>query len=326
MIPYLHILIRVEEDESLRALGAFTTREKLEAYRIESGLEEDQVRVDFYNGPFDDDLQVIYAGHKRWNMDSYQQAGYFQTEGEAWNLVTHEGYVRLLRIDTTYQEEQKLEEEALALYAKLQKRWRLTSYEELIARQGSEKARADITLRFYQDALESFKPKTRRDIRALKGLFLLIPIFPIALFYYLKTIPEYDENVRSVDWLPGYAKNISYYRSKEVEAYEFDVEPRQFVQWARGIGLSVERITEPVPISRYTSYLPKKKAAEKLEPLPVEKFTGAGAPPSPEDLLKLQSAGGSTVSEGMVARGKGQVKAVYDARRQRAFFESIQNL
>lgn len=326
MIPYLHILIRVEEDKSLRAIGAFTTGEKLEAYRVETGLKEDQVRLDFHNGPFDDNIRVLYAGHKRWNMDSYQQAGYFLTEGEAWNQVTQEGYVSLLRIDTSYEEEQKLEEEALALYAKLQKRWRLTSYEELTAREDAEKVKANITLRFYEDALESLKPKTRRDFRALKLLLFLLPVFPIALLYYLKTIPEYAENVRSVDWLPDYARNISYYRSKEVEAYEFDVQPRQFVTWAESMGMSVERITEPVSVSRYTTYLPEKKAAGTKERIPAEKFEKGGAAPNPDELLKLQQAGSRHVAEGMVARGEGRMKAVYEAGRQRAFFEMIQEL
>ena len=92
--------------------------------------------------------------------------GYFTSEGEAWNSVTQDGYVRVLRIDADFAEEEKRDKEALELYAKLQKKWRLASYEEMVSKEGAEKAHANITLRFYEDALESFKPKTRRERRS----------------------------------------------------------------------------------------------------------------------------------------------------------------
>lgn len=164
MLPYLHILIRVEDDGALHALGAFTSKEKQLAYQKDSGLESSQVRLDFYNGPFDEDIPVVYAGHRRWNMDLFQLGGYFKSEGEAWTWVTQEGYVSVLRIDTSYEEEKALQQNALERYAKLQRRWRLATYEELVAREGTEKARANIKLRFYEDALESFKPKYTSDI------------------------------------------------------------------------------------------------------------------------------------------------------------------
>jgi len=128
MLPYLHILIRVEDDGSLHALGAFTSREKLSTYQKDTGLADDQVRLDYYNGPFDESIEVVYAGHRHWNMDRFQLGGYFKSEGEAWNWVTAEGYVSVLRIDITYQEEQQFEQEALELYQQLQKRWRLATY------------------------------------------------------------------------------------------------------------------------------------------------------------------------------------------------------
>lgn len=91
MLPYLHILIRLEEDGSLHALGAFTSKEKLAAYQKATGLADDKVRLDFYNGPFAEEIQVVYAGHRRWNMDRFQLGGYFNNEGEAWNWVTPRG-------------------------------------------------------------------------------------------------------------------------------------------------------------------------------------------------------------------------------------------
>lgn len=324
MLPYLYILIRIEENESLQALGAFTTKEKLEAYQTSAGLEDSQIRLDFFNGPFEEQtLRVVYAGHRRWNMDQFQLGGYFLTEGEAWNCVSQEGYVSVLRIDTTYEAEQALQQEALELYNSLQKRWRLVSFEELVAREGAEKARANITLRFYEDALESFRPKSARETRALKGLLLLIPIFPLAFLYFMRSIPEYGENVSQVDWLPAQARNISYYLSREVEAYEFDIPPREFILWSKSKGMTVGEITAPITISRYFTYMPEGKAPPERQIDPPEALIREDGSPDTQQLQKLFSASGSAVTEGLIAEGEAKMRAVYDARRNRAYFEHI---
>ncbi|MFW5874225.1 MAG: hypothetical protein ACOCVJ_02355, partial [Verrucomicrobiota bacterium] len=256
MLPYLHILVRVEDDGSLHALGAFTSKEKQKAYQKATGLSDKQVRLDFYNGPFSEDIKVIYAGHRRWNMDRFQLAGYFKSEGEAWTWVTQEGYVSVLHIDTSYEQEKALEAEALERYAKLQKHWRLASYEELVRREGADKARANIMLRFYEDALESFKPKSKRDIRALYALVVLVLAMPLALFFFLSQSPDYGENLPSVSWLPDYASNISYYRSNQLQVYEFDASPENFKRWAESRGMTVRRLLKEKVLSRYAAYLP----------------------------------------------------------------------
>jgi len=318
MLPYLHILIRVEDDGSLHALGAFTSREKLSAYQKDTGLADDQVRLDYYNGPFDESIEVVYAGHRRWNMDRFQLGGYFKSEGEAWNWVTAEGYVSVLRIDITYQEEQQFEQEALELYKQLQKRWRLASYESLVATEGAEKARANITLRFYEDALESFKPKTRRDARALYACVALILLLPVAVFYYLNSGPDYAENLNKVSWLPNYATDISYFRSKQIKVYEFRIKAEDFKTWAGQNGMSVQRVTSPEILSRYKAYIPAPK-------------TKPGELPPPEQVVNIdalqqwQREISITVDTGMVARGTDNSLAVYDVQTQKAYFEQFTN-
>lgn len=278
MLPYLHILIRVEDDGSLHALGAFTTKEKLATYQKKAGLKENQVRLDFYNGPFSEDIKVIYAGHRRWNMDRFQLGGYFKSEGEAWNWVTQEGYVSVLRIDITYEEEKKIEKEALELYAKLQKRWRLASYQNLVASEGADKARANITLRFYEDALESFKPKTRRDVRALYAFVVLILLLPVAVYFYASSGPQYGENVPRVKWLPNYATDVSFYRSKQVKVYEFRISGEDFKTWANQTGMEIKRLTSTEILSRYKAYIPtpEGETSEPITPdgVSIEEFEG----------------------------------------------------
>jgi hypothetical protein len=318
MLPYLHILIRVEDDGSLHALGAFTTKEKQATYQKEAGLEDNQIRLDFYNGPFDEDIEVIYAGHRRWNMDRFQLGGYFKSEGEAWNWVTQEGYVSVLRIDTTYEEEKQLEKEALELYAKLQKRWRLASYQSMVAAEGADKTRANITLRFYEDALESFKPKTRRDVRALYTFLVLILLLPLAIYVYASSGPDYGENAPNVGWLPDYATNVSFYRSKQVSVYEFDIKPDDFKTWATQKGMDVRRVTDPEILSRYKAYIPTPQSQSRDAARPNRNI-------SIEQIEAWQTEISITVESGMVAFGEGRTVAAYDIETERAYYEELRS-
>lgn len=312
MLPYLHILIRVEDDGSLHALGAFTNKESQEAYQKAVGLSENQIRLDFYNGPFDDNIKVIYAGHRRWNMDRFQLGGYFRTEGEAWTWVTQEGYVSVLRIDTTYEEEQKLQEEALAEYARIQKAWKLSSYQEIVEREGVDKARANITLRFYEDALESFRPKTSRETRAIYSLLALVLFLPLAVFYMLAQGPEYGENVPSVDWLPSYTSNVSFYRSDQVHIYEFSVTAENFKRWAESQGMRVRSIVEPISFSRYVAYIPNEPGLDSSnEELTVEEFE------------KWQSRINIRITEGLYATKNNKTISVYSYETRKAYFEDL---
>lgn len=318
MLPYLQILVRVENDGSLHALGAFSSKEKQKAYQEATGLKDNQIRLDFYNGPFDDGVKVIYAGHRRWNMDRFQLGGYFRNESEAWNSVTQEGYVSVLRIDTSYEEEQQLEREALELYTQLQKRWRLSSYEELIAREGFEKARANIMLRFYEDALESFKPKTKRDIRALYAMVALMLLLPLAILFFLKSAPDYGENLQSVKWLPDSASDISFYRSKQVQVYEFDMPSDDFRKWAEFKGMTIRRLSSTEIVSRYKAYIPTE-AGKKGEPASPDGEVDF------DEFKAWQNAISAKVEAGLIAKSPDQAVAIYDAATKRVYFEHLIN-
>jgi hypothetical protein len=319
MHPYLHILIRVQDDGSLHALGAFTTKERQTAYQQAAGLTNSQVRFDFYNGPFEDESTVIYAGHRRWNMDRFQLAGYFNSEGEAWTWVTQEGYVSVLQIDITYEDEKALEAEALQRYAKHQKCWRLSSYQALVTREGMEKARANIILRYHEDALESFKPNSRRDIRALYALFCTILGLPLAILYFLKSTPEYGEHLPQVNWLPDYASDISYYHSEQVQVYEFKISPADFKRWAQSSNMTVQELSRQEILSRYNAYLPSVRKNKLHNPSTSSESTLA------EDFEAWQDTISITIKEGLTAYNPKDNKAtvVYDTTTERAYFEHL---
>lgn len=66
---------------------------------------------------------------------------------------------------------------------------------------------------------------------------------------------EYGEDLSSVSWLPESASKISYYRSYNYTAYEFDISEEDFFLWVKENQWDVSEITEPVTISRYNYYL-----------------------------------------------------------------------
>ena len=251
-------------------------------------------------------------------MDKFQLGGYFKSEGEAWTWVTQEGYVSVLRIDTSYADEKKLEQEALDRYAKLQRRWRLATYEELVEREGADKARANIKLRFYEDALESFKPKTRRDVRALYAFIVLILCLPLAIFFFISGGPEYGENLDSVSWLPSYTSDISFYRSKQVKVYEFTAKAEDFKRWAEGKGMSVRRLANQEIISRYKAYIPTE-AGQSSEPVTP------GGVLTPEQFSSWQNAISAKVDRGLIAESPDKEIALYDSILQRAYYEYLIN-
>lgn len=319
MLPYLHILIRLEDDGSLHALGAFTSKEKQLAYQKAAGLSDSQVRLDFYNGPFDDDIKVIYAGHRHWNMDLFQLGGYFNSESEAWTWVTQEGYVSVLLIDSSYDEEQALQQSALERYAKLQRRWQLASYEALVKREGADKARANIKLRYYEDGLESFKPKTRRDFRALYVAVILLLMLPFLLFFCLNRGPSYGENLPSVNWLPSYTSDISYYQSKQVKVFEFTVSAANFKCWAENRGMKVRRLASQEFISRYKAYIPDQT---EQQPSPI---SPEQAPLATEEFKTWQNSISVKINSGYIAESAEQEIAIYDSKSQKAYYEHLIN-
>jgi hypothetical protein len=251
-------------------------------------------------------------------MNCFQLADYFMSEGEAWTCVTQEGYVSLLQIDTDYESEKALEAKALKRYKKLQKRWRLCSYQDLVASEGADKARANITLRFYEDALESFKPKSRRDIRALYAWIALIPFLPIAAVFYLSSAPDYGVGLPNVSWLPDYTSDISYYRSKKIEVYEFRVSLENFKSWAKDNGLTVKRIVKAQTLSRYNAYLPVNKE-QQATPAADDGFVPL------KEFEAWQNAINIQITDGLIAKhpSSSTITAIYEPQSNRVYYENL---
>src|SRR4029450_8888779 len=102
----------------------------------------------------------------------------------------------------------------------------------------------------------------------LKSLLIAVTVIGTGIgllrgCYLALTHFETAENVDRVSWLPDSASNVSYYRSYNYTAYEFDISEDEFKKW---IWLDVKPITKPVEVHRY-SYMTASRV--ELSPNPT---------------------------------------------------------
>jgi hypothetical protein len=149
---------------------------------------------------------------------------------------------------------------------------------------------------------------------SLKSLLIGITLIGLAIgllrgCYLHLTHFETAENVERVDWLPNTASNISYYRSYNFTAYEFDISEDEFRRWT---WLKVKPISEPVEIYRYSFV--------------ARSYQGLGPNPTNAQLEAAEAVERATISDGLYyeerhGNGRG-VSIAYDRKRGRAFFQA----
>lgn len=100
-------------------------------------------------------------------------------------------------------------------------------------------------------------PEDDPNHRFLKIVLMLGTVFTVVMFGYLiwRFLPQEDENVPSVSWLPTVASNISYYRRPfECEYYEFTVTEDDFRKmYSREELLEIDPVN-PVSIDRFAKF------------------------------------------------------------------------
>ena len=167
-------------------------------------------------------------------------------------------------------------------------------------------------LRFYEDALESLKPKSKRDTQAFYVLLAMVALFPFAVFYMLQQGPDFGENLQSVDWLPETASNVSYYRSDQVEIYEFSITVEEYKRWAERQGMHIRTITSPISVSRYMAYIPgNPHLVPSSDGLTSEEFHQW------QNMISIQ------VESGLYASEEGHYTAVYDYNSHKCYYEDL---
>jgi len=134
-------------------------------------------------------------------------------------------------------------------------------------------------------------------IGLLRGCFLALTHFETA------------ENVDHVIWLPDSASSVSYYRSYNYTAYEFEMSEEDFKKW---IWLDVKPITKPVKVNRYSYF-----AARRVD---------LGPNPTLAEMETWEALGTATIKNGLYhshRRGSGGgVDVAFDRDKDRVYFQT----
>ena len=143
----------------------------------------------------------------------------------------------------------------------------------------------------------------------------LLLALPFAILFFVNRKPNYGEHVPSVHWLPDSASDICFYKSKQLEVYEFNIDPREFRNWAQSRGMSLRRLSGSEVVSRYKAYLPADDGSNRptcrhpMVPLILNQFNA------------WQRAISIKIESGLIAKAPDESIAVYDAKAQRAYYE-----
>jgi hypothetical protein len=94
------------------------------------------------------------------------------------------------------------------------------------------------------------------------SLFVVIFFVGVVFGYLYGERYEFAEEVENVSWLPDSASNISYYKSYNYTAYEFDISEEAFLRWAKDHHWNVSKIDKSITISRYNYYLVQESKSD----------------------------------------------------------------
>jgi hypothetical protein len=160
--------------------------------------------------------------------------------------------------------------------------------------------------------------KKKYKIGCISFILLFNPITLLFLWgistYWSNTHPEVGENVKSVDWLPQEAQNISYYKTYSYTAFEFDISEEGFRKWAAR--WDFKKIETPAGISRYNRMM-----------LKMPKFDSKDADKSMKEYEEYKSKVNAAIVNGYYYRTPprgdgGGMYVAYDTDKGRAYFQS----
>lgn len=213
-----------------RALAAFTDEAAQQSYIADAGLEADRIKFDYFDAPRSglpttaQPDHICFARYKKWSRNGpFELSGYAYTQSFQDDAAGYDEFVMPILIDKSHEETVAWKEAAIQARLGMGRAYRqaVKALERLPA-QEREKKEAEFLVDFAQQTYQAFKPKTRREVTALRlGLVLAVASVLVWLFLVPEQ-PQIIENAPSVKWLPE-GRNVSAYRTPEVVVFEADM-------------------------------------------------------------------------------------------------------
>ena len=237
-------IIVTRSNGSELAAAVYSSRKKAEAYLSETNMADS--RIEPYEVPADETFSTVmmYAAHKTNEGGASEIIGYYFNIYDAEGAVNNNGFVERLPID-------KVEEKIAESSTESEEGFQAFKLEARKAPSPVAQATVSDKLRNTVQTVQS----TRFDWYLLAAVIILIIAGNIVYHVYYYNRFEFAENVLTVKWLPETAKNISYYKDRQVDVYEFSISEAEFLKWANAKRLDAKRIEgDPVNIPRYRFY------------------------------------------------------------------------
>lgn len=213
-----------------RAMAAFSDEKAQIKYIEDAKLEGARIKSDYFQADrqnLPETAQpdhICYALYKKWSRDgAFELSGYSYTKSFEDTGAGYDQFVTPLLIDKTHEETQAWKDAAIRARLGSGKAYR--DAKKALARlseQEREKREAEFFTDFAQNTYKVFKPKTQREVLAMRGAITLALIWIAVTFLLVPEEPSLVENANSVSWLPG-ASNVSYFRSPSMIAFECSV-------------------------------------------------------------------------------------------------------
>ena len=160
--------------------------------------------------------------------------------------------------------------------------------------------------------------KKKKKIGCISIIVLVVLFNPISLIFFAVSCamwsnehPKIGKNIKSVDWLPKEAHNISYYKTYSYTAFEFDISEEGFKKWAADY--DCKKIETPEKVCRYNRMTLKMPRFDSnvINDDAIKEFE------------KYQSTVNATIVNGYYYRKEysngGRTHVVYDLDKGRAY-------
>ncbi len=298
-------IIITRSNGSELAASVYSSRKKAEAYISDTNMADS--RIEPYEVPAGETFSTVmmYAAHKTNEGGASEVIGYYFNIYDAETAVNNNGFVERLPID-------KVEEEIAEDSTESEEGFQSFKLEGRKAPTPKAQATVSDKLRNTVQSVQS----TRYDWVLLAAVIILIIAGNIVYHVYYYNRFEFAENVPRVKWLPETAKNVSYYKDRQTDVYEFTISEDGFLKWSTAKRLDVKKIEgDPVKIPRYRFYA--DVPIEGLENMTEE-----------EQYELWNSLTKTTINSGYVFETKSNENEKgnaggYDSDTGRAYFRSI---
>ena len=294
------VIILKETDGKKEAIGASRTKTKAEEYLNRKSVDKYSTElVDIPSNNLDN-IDYIYQAFKPTNRNTPPiLVGYFTNRFNAQQASQPGGYIRRIpyfeKSGWSGQDTQKFSSGHLKTSA------------SQVLKTDKQPSSANTS----KNKPQSNLPKRRNNVPLLIVLIVTWLVVMVVISRSNKSSFRLGENVNSVEFLPDYCSDISFFINERFRVYEFPCDPAKFKQYTAELELTVIELTSPKRARTYRQYA-------EIDWIPPKELNEDQQWQAWKDLSQ------PTVESGFEIIGRanfnGTVSGLYDSTSQRVYY------